>query len=484
MEFFGGRFGVQRTRRGLRFFAGTRDGVAVDVGVGYSLLMARAETTDEGASLSLAVPPLGGHLTVAAPVLRAAARAAGLREPHCVGASVAGFEGPRGPFVQWSVGVPTRSRATPWAASWRDGCLDVLPALFGELSYERELVEELRVLVPLPEGSYPATATVEDLVWGMPRWPGEWARERMVTLTFPQGIDDGGGDAFYRWTWGTSDHRPNARPSDPDRPSVGEAIGSLVGEVLASRGGTTYRPTVRVRRTLRDVSDVGDGPDEPELIRWEVRDGLTGAWKFMGLDREVGPTLTAAGRAVLRARAVGHDAERALVRYEVEEPPCPRCFVPYGTRCDDEGATACGAISLRRGDRGAVAALYRAAAADPGAYEEPASLWAASEREALLAADADDAGRYGEAEALCRSAAGLAHDFAAGVTYRGPRSLSARAYANAMAAAVLLSAHGADSARATAWAAEFKASRRSWTAGERWTIEQAAERCRFAIGGA
>lgn len=53
---------------------------------------------------------------------------------------------------------------------WRDGNFNLPDFVLGKTRFQKELIETKDVIVPMPEGPYPATAKLERCVWKRPRW--------------------------------------------------------------------------------------------------------------------------------------------------------------------------------------------------------------------------------------------------------------------------------------------------------------------------
>jgi hypothetical protein len=60
------------------------------------------------------------------------------------------------------------SSSDPW---WMHGNFNPKNFLLGRNKYSSEVVEEKRTVIPMPEGSYPATVKLERCTWKRPRWP-------------------------------------------------------------------------------------------------------------------------------------------------------------------------------------------------------------------------------------------------------------------------------------------------------------------------
>lgn len=125
----------------------------------------------------------------------------------------------------------------PW---YLRGSFSFVDALFGKVETKRESISanEL-VVIPMPEGSYPATVSVDLVTHGRPRWFDVTTKMANIKVTnggipFPgkgensYDIDD---DAMYSMSMEAS--------------SPAEAVGMFVGSVLKRRwanGGKTWMP--------------------------------------------------------------------------------------------------------------------------------------------------------------------------------------------------------------------------------------------------
>lgn len=112
---------------------------------------------------------------------------------------------------------------------WRDGSFSFVDALLGRWKCETKIVETRDVLVPMPEGTYQATAELTDFIYTRPRWFTKTVRR--VDIKVPKGIPfegkgenswDCGSDATYGMCTGPCS-------------SIPEAVGKLVGSVLKDR---------------------------------------------------------------------------------------------------------------------------------------------------------------------------------------------------------------------------------------------------------
>jgi hypothetical protein len=138
--------------------------------------------------------------------------------------------------VWWSVWHPKHSwtRGTP---RWRHGNFHWVDWLFGKRAYSCETVEgPMRVMVPMPERSYPATATLERATWKRPRWP--WPTH--VMRVHIDVLKDDGSEGGYIPEPGKGENSWDCGPDGvfsmtcPAR-SIEEGVGVLVGSALRTR---------------------------------------------------------------------------------------------------------------------------------------------------------------------------------------------------------------------------------------------------------
>lgn len=100
--------------------------------------------------------------------------------------------------------------------------------LLGRAKYSKRTLSEHDVLIPMPEGSYPARVKMEVSTWKRPRWFARTVRYADVDL--PTGIPfQGKGE--NGWDCGEDGLYGSSMPAD----TVEEAIGKTVASVLKSR---------------------------------------------------------------------------------------------------------------------------------------------------------------------------------------------------------------------------------------------------------
>ncbi len=113
---------------------------------------------------------------------------------------------------------------------WMDGNFHPIDFLFGTMKYRAELLSTKQVLIPMPEGAYPASVTLEFCTWKRPRLPWVSARRKTAKVDLSIGIPhEGKGE--NSWDCGTDAlHSLSVGAS-----TVEEAISKTVESVLGSR---------------------------------------------------------------------------------------------------------------------------------------------------------------------------------------------------------------------------------------------------------
>ncbi len=125
----------------------------------------------------------------------------------------------------WSHSNEWRS-ADPW---WVQGVsVNFEDLLLGRAKHSKQILDTKEVLIPMPEGCYPATVSVEEHTWKRPRW---FAKKRIdSSVDIPGGIPhDGKGTAS--WNCGEDGLFGCGNAGD----SIEKAIGNTVAIVLESR---------------------------------------------------------------------------------------------------------------------------------------------------------------------------------------------------------------------------------------------------------
>lgn len=117
------------------------------------------------------------------------------------------------------------SSSMPW---WVDGSLHP-GRLLGRHIYEMEVLEQRQVLVPMPEGPYPAEAELRIGIRGRRLWPWKH-RTKEYELTLKQGIPFSG-KGENSWDCGEDAVFGRSGPAE----SIEAAVGALVGDLLDTR---------------------------------------------------------------------------------------------------------------------------------------------------------------------------------------------------------------------------------------------------------
>lgn len=129
----------------------------------------------------------------------------------------------------------------PWYVR---GCFSFVDALLGEETVVQvPVVKDVRVEIPMPEGTYTGTCSIEVIGRKRPRWFG--ATSKIGTVRIERGVPiPGKGENSYD----VDEDAVFAFSSPASTPA--DAVGALVGSVLVtrwSRGGDGWRPTPRAK---------------------------------------------------------------------------------------------------------------------------------------------------------------------------------------------------------------------------------------------
>ena len=129
----------------------------------------------------------------------------------------------------WSISVNIFSDTMSWKKNdWR-WYINLRDILIGNPKCSQKTIEEKEILIPMPEKAYSGKATLADWTWTYPRWFPKTIRRCEIQI--PEGIPfpgkgenpwDCGDDATFSITTGKVG-------------SIAEAVGILVGDVLATR---------------------------------------------------------------------------------------------------------------------------------------------------------------------------------------------------------------------------------------------------------
>lgn len=131
--------------------------------------------------------------------------------------------------------------------TWRQGVAYPLDLILGPCTYRRQNGAASPAVVPMPEGTYPATVHRETSTWTRPRWPGEWLRAERMVVAIPGGVPiPGRGESPHDLDDDTLDEHASRRATN-----LRDAVIDTVAEALrlrADRAGIAWRPRVAVER--------------------------------------------------------------------------------------------------------------------------------------------------------------------------------------------------------------------------------------------
>lgn len=121
--------------------------------------------------------------------------------------------------MEWKRGTPR----------WRHGSFHPIDFFLGRQKHSSRIISTTNVLIPMPEGSYPAVVTLDESTWKRPRWPFAF-RRKGAKIDVERGVEfegkgenswDCGKDAIYGLSCSAT--------------TVDEAIGAFVEAALKNR---------------------------------------------------------------------------------------------------------------------------------------------------------------------------------------------------------------------------------------------------------
>lgn len=152
----------------------------------------------------------------------------------------------------WTFADEWHSR-NPW---WKRGLtLHIDDWLRGKLRYSVSALEERDVLIPMPEGAYPARAVLQEATWSRARWFPHSLLRVTITIDGERYIPfEGKGE--NSWDCGEDGIRSQTAPAK----TIEEGVGNLVASVLETRarrsGSWQHRnllPVLAPRETEEDA---------------------------------------------------------------------------------------------------------------------------------------------------------------------------------------------------------------------------------------
>lgn len=184
---------------------------------------------------------------------------------------------------EWREGTPR----------WREGSFDVLDAVFGKQTQDRQDEPPVPVKVPMPEGVYEGACVMTTIRVGRPRWPSTFARAAEIKLATPIPVPGKGENSY------DCDDDAISSRSGPAR-SPADAVSKLVGSVLRTRerrGGRDWTPP----GTTPQAAPVPAAPEAPPDAgaRPSPIDRLN---RMFQDDPELAPRLVREGKLVPHAR--------------------------------------------------------------------------------------------------------------------------------------------------------------------------------------
>lgn len=140
-------------------------------------------------------------------------------------------------FLHWSVWVDPDAAGM---RNWRYQGVFIEDLLKGRWKYSEVELEKANVLIPMPEGSYPAEITLVESIWTFPRWP--WPRKiRRAHVEISKGVPvPGKGEN----SWDLEDDAILGMTTTAS--TVEEAIAAIIRSAMRDRrrygGSTSWQP--------------------------------------------------------------------------------------------------------------------------------------------------------------------------------------------------------------------------------------------------
>ena len=143
----------------------------------------------------------------------------------------------------WTLwGDPMKSRSKdPWYV--RMHCWDLRDILFGRSKYSSRTIREERVIIPMPEGGYPALVKINDDTWKRPRWP--FPRKMIRASVIPDKPIPFPGKGESSWNCGEDAMYSLYGPYDNSLKAAIAATESVMRDRLKYGAGWNYRPEMK-----------------------------------------------------------------------------------------------------------------------------------------------------------------------------------------------------------------------------------------------
>lgn len=134
---------------------------------------------------------------------------------------------------RWQIAAREDRRNGRRRYSWREGYVNLAQSLFGEATSDTHVIAEADVVIPLPEGGYPAHVTLERCLWRRERGRVRttWRADVKPIVGIPEP-----GKGENSWDCGDDATYEMSTPvSGPDGEWLSEAVGAMVNSVMRQR---------------------------------------------------------------------------------------------------------------------------------------------------------------------------------------------------------------------------------------------------------
>ena len=111
---------------------------------------------------------------------------------------------------------------------WKSGNFNIMDFIFGKQEYTNKVIEEKKLDIPMPEGSYPATVKLEVATWDRPRWFAKRVKRVSIDMEKPIPFPGKGENS---WDCGDDARHGMTAPAK----NMADGIGKMVSSVLNNR---------------------------------------------------------------------------------------------------------------------------------------------------------------------------------------------------------------------------------------------------------
>jgi hypothetical protein len=144
-------------------------------------------------------------------------------------------------WTLWGDPMESRGKRDPWYVQMHNW--NIPDILFGRSKYSSRVLNEERVIIPLPEGGYPALVRINLDTWRRPRYP--FARSMVRSEIIPDKPIPFPGKGENSWDCGEDAIYSLYGPYDTPLKAAMAASESVMRNRLRYGAGWSYRPEVK-----------------------------------------------------------------------------------------------------------------------------------------------------------------------------------------------------------------------------------------------